>query len=74
MRNLLPHGLGGRGHWLDMLGVDFGKVNRLPPSLLIRDSSWGCLGMTETLTSWHRLPELGPTSSLRSSYLGPTLC
>ena len=37
MRNLLPHGLGGRGHWLDMLGVDFGKVNRLPPSLLIRD-------------------------------------
>jgi hypothetical protein len=22
MRNRLPHGLGGRGHWLDMLGVD----------------------------------------------------
>ena len=23
----LPHGLGGRGHWLDMLGVGDGKVN-----------------------------------------------
>ena len=22
MRNRLPHGLGGRGHWIDMLGVD----------------------------------------------------
>ena len=27
-------------------------VNRLPPWLLIRDSSWGCLRKTETLTSW----------------------
>ncbi len=27
MGNRLPHGLGGRGHWLDMLGVGEGKVN-----------------------------------------------
>ena len=27
MGNRLPHGLGGRGHWLDMLGVSEGKVN-----------------------------------------------
>jgi len=25
--NRLPHRLGGRGHWLDMLGVSAGKVN-----------------------------------------------
>jgi hypothetical protein len=37
MGNRLPHGLGGRRHWLDMLGVDQGKVNRSPLSLLIRD-------------------------------------
>ena len=24
----LPHGLGGRGHWLDMLGGGEGEVNR----------------------------------------------
>src|SRR5713226_5165862 len=39
MRNRLPHGLGGRGHWEHMLGGAKGEVNRLPPSLLIRDSS-----------------------------------
>jgi hypothetical protein len=27
MGNCLTHGLGGRGHWLDMLGADDGKVN-----------------------------------------------
>ena len=27
MGNRLPHGLGGRGHWVDMLGVGEGKVN-----------------------------------------------
>ena len=27
MGNRLPHGLGGRGHWLDMLGGGKGKVN-----------------------------------------------
>jgi hypothetical protein len=27
MRNRLPHGLGGRGHWQAMLGADRGKVN-----------------------------------------------
>jgi hypothetical protein len=27
MGNCLPYGLGGRGHWLDMLGGDEGKVN-----------------------------------------------
>ena len=27
MGNRLPHGLGGRGHWVDMLGVGDGKVN-----------------------------------------------
>ena len=26
MGNRLPHGLGGRGHWLDMLGAGEGKV------------------------------------------------
>jgi len=30
MRNRLPNGLGGRRHWLDMLGGGNGKVNRLP--------------------------------------------
>jgi hypothetical protein len=27
MGHRLPHGLGGRGHWVDMLGGDEGKVN-----------------------------------------------
>jgi hypothetical protein len=27
MGNRLTHGLGWRGHWLDMLGVGAGKVN-----------------------------------------------
>jgi len=27
MGNVLPHGLGGCGHWLDMLGACAGKVN-----------------------------------------------
>src|ERR1035437_3685701 len=27
MRNRLPHGLGGRGHWLVILGVGKGQVN-----------------------------------------------
>src|ERR1700736_2956788 len=31
MGNRLPHGLGGRGHWVHMLGGDEGKVN---------DSDW----------------------------------
>jgi hypothetical protein len=28
MGNRLPHGLGGRGHWSDMLGGDGGEVNQ----------------------------------------------
>ena len=51
MRNRLPHGLGGRGHWVDMLGVDLGKVNRLPlpPShfLALRETYEG---------RWQQLP------------------
>ena len=27
MGNGLTYGLGGRGHWVDMLGADKGKVN-----------------------------------------------
>jgi hypothetical protein len=30
MRNRLTHGLGWRGHWLDMLGGSAGKVNEAP--------------------------------------------
>jgi hypothetical protein len=30
MGNLLPRGLGERGHWIDMLGGAEGKVNRKP--------------------------------------------
>jgi hypothetical protein len=29
MGNRLTHGLGGRGHWLDMLGGDEGEVKPL---------------------------------------------
>jgi hypothetical protein len=44
--NRLPHGLGGRGHWLDMLGGHVGQVNealKLPtPEMTIGDKSRGC--------------------------------
>jgi hypothetical protein len=35
MGNQLPHGLGGRGHWLDMLGVGEGIVNEQGMSALL---------------------------------------
>jgi len=34
MRNRLPHELGGRGHWLDMLGGAKGEVNRHLPAII----------------------------------------
>ena len=44
MGNCLPHGLGGRGHWLDMLGGDEREVKpRLPtiPFLDTMSCAWG---------------------------------
>jgi hypothetical protein len=36
MGNRLPHGLGGRGHWVDMLGGDRGRSIKVDGEVLDR--------------------------------------
>ena len=40
MRNRLTHGLGWRGHWLDMLGGSAGKVNEAIGSPAPQEDCW----------------------------------
>ena len=40
MGNRLTHGLGGRGHWLDMLGADEGPVNEAGDLALTPGDRW----------------------------------
>jgi hypothetical protein len=55
MGNRLPHGLGGRGHWLDMLGVGEGSMNaaQLLDDAVVRD------GLADQV---RETPPLGPQS------------
>jgi hypothetical protein len=51
MGNRLPRGLGGRGHWLDMLGVGEEKVNapgrnRIVGVTVRRERRWTSAGAT----------------------------
>jgi hypothetical protein len=55
MRNRLTHGLGWRGHWLDMLGGGAGKVNEAPGLPWVASSQDDCgrkIAMTPTMMDY----------------------
>src|ERR1700730_2329931 len=55
MRNRLTHGLGGRGHWLDMLGGSAGKVNEAPGLPWVASTQDDCgrkIAMTPTMMDY----------------------